>query len=70
ASYDAVMVGFSRHLDEADILVERKPRVIEETKRLFREDKSKLFTGGGRTKADIQNRIKLFDDMLSQIIAE
>ncbi|MBO1051285.1 MAG: DUF262 domain-containing protein [Dolichospermum sp. DET73] len=70
--YDAVMVGFSRHLADSDanILLERKPRVIEKTKILFREDKSKLFTGGGKTKADIQERIRLFDDMLSQVIAE
>lgn len=70
AYYDAVMVGFSRHLVDADVLLKRKLSVIEETKKLFREDKSKLFTGGGRTKADIQERIKLFDDMLSQVIAE
>ncbi|MBA2749773.1 MAG: DUF262 domain-containing protein [Tatlockia sp.] len=70
AYYDAVMVGFSRHLTDADVLVERKSRVIEETKRLFKTDKSKLFTGAGRTKADIQERINLFDDMLSQAIAE
>jgi hypothetical protein len=70
AYYDSVMVGFSKHLPDADVLVERKSRVIEETKKLFREDKSKLFTGGGKTKADIQKRIKLFDNMLSQVIAE
>ncbi len=70
AYYDAVMVGFSRHLADADVLVERKSRVIEETKRLFETDKSKLFTGAGRTKADIQERIILFDNMLSQVIAE
>ncbi|MBD2569052.1 DUF262 domain-containing protein [Anabaena lutea] len=70
AYYDAVMVGFSRHLADVDILLKRKPRVIEKTKILFREDKSKLFTGGGKTKADIQNGISLFDDMLSQVIAE
>jgi Protein of unknown function DUF262 len=70
AYYDAVMVGLSRHLPDADVLVERKSRVIEETKRLFKEDISKLFTGGGRTKTDIQERIRLFDDMLSQVIAE
>ncbi|MBD2559712.1 MULTISPECIES: DUF262 domain-containing protein [Nostoc] len=70
AYYDAVMVGFSRHLDEANILIEQKPRVIEETKKLFIQDKSKLFTGAGRTKADIQKRIGLFDEMLSKIIAE
>ncbi|MEA5575089.1 DUF262 domain-containing protein [Anabaena sp. UHCC 0451] len=70
AYYDAVMVGFSRHLVDVDILLERKPRVIEKTKILFREDQSRLFTGGGKTKSDIQNRISLFDDMLSQVIAE
>ena len=70
--YDAVMVGFSRHLADSDanILLERKPRVIEKTKILFMEDKSKLFTGGCKTKADIQERIRLFDYMLSQVIAE
>ncbi len=84
AYYDAVMIGFSRHLANADtlverklivieetkrLLVERKLIVIEETKRLFREDKSKLFTGGGRTQSDVKDRIRLFDEMLSQVIA-
>lgn len=70
AFYDAVMVGFSRHLADANLLLERQLRVIEKTEILFREDKSKLFTGGGKTKNDIQARISLFDDMLSQVIAE
>ncbi|WP_066383001.1 MULTISPECIES: DUF262 domain-containing protein [unclassified Anabaena] len=69
AYYDAVMVGFSRHLANADILVQKKLIVIEETKRLVREDKSKLFTGGGRTHSDIKESIRLFDEMLSQVIA-
>ncbi|MUL38430.1 DUF262 domain-containing protein [Gloeocapsopsis dulcis] len=68
--YDAVMVGFSRYLADADIILRRKEKVVEQTKTLFREDKSKLLTGGGKTKADIQERIKLFDNMLSQVIAE
>lgn len=70
AYYDAVMVGLSRHLLDANVLVERKLRVIEETKRLFREDESKLLTGGGKTKTDIQEGLRLFDDMLSQVIEE
>jgi hypothetical protein len=70
AYYDAVMVGFSRHLADVDILLERKSRVIEKTKILFREDKLKLLTGAGKSKTDIQERISLFDDMLSQVIAE
>ncbi len=70
AYYDAVMVGFSNHLSSADTLINRKSRVLEETKQLFRDDKSRLFTGGGRTKADIEERIKRFDDMLARVIAE
>jgi hypothetical protein len=70
AYYDAVMVGFSNHLSSADTLINRTSRVIEETQKLFRDDKSRLFTGGGRTKADIQERIKRFNDMLAQVIAE
>jgi hypothetical protein len=70
AYYDAVMVGFSRHLDEAEILIARKLRVIEETKKLFDKQESRLLTGEGRTKADIQKRIRIFDEMLSQIIGE
>ncbi|MBN4001442.1 DUF262 domain-containing protein [Nostoc sp. LPT] len=69
AYYDAVMVGTSRHLANADILIERKSKIIEETKKLLREDTSKLFTGGERNKIDVENRIKLFDNMLSKIIA-
>jgi hypothetical protein len=70
AYYDAVMVGLSRHLNNANLLIERKLRIIEETKQLLVQDKKKIFTGAGRTKADLQTRIKLFDDMLNQIIVE
>jgi Protein of unknown function DUF262 len=66
--YDAVMVGLSRHLQEADILIERQSRIIEETKELFREDTSKLFIGGGTSKANIQKSIQLFDNMLSRVV--
>jgi hypothetical protein len=70
AYYDAVMVGFSRHLDRADLLINCQEKVIESTKKLFDQEDSRLLTGEGKTKADIQKRIKLFDDMLSQVIAE
>ncbi|MCL1465194.1 DUF262 domain-containing protein [Argonema galeatum] len=70
AYYDAVMVGFSSHLHEAEILIARKSRVIEETKKLFNKQESRLLTGEGRTKADIQDRIRIFDEMLSQVIGE
>ncbi len=48
------MVGLSRNLPNAKVLVEQKRRVIEKTKELFRKDESKLLIGAGRTKADIQ----------------
>lgn len=70
AYYDAVMVGFSRHLNEAEILIDRKSKVIEETKKLFDKKESRLLTGEGRSKADIQERIRMFDKMLSQVIGE
>lgn len=70
AYYDAVMVGFSRHLHEAEILIDQKSRVIEETKKLFGKQESRLLTGEGRTKADILDRIRIFDEMLSQVIGE
>ncbi|MEQ8537584.1 MAG: DUF262 domain-containing protein [Coleofasciculus sp. D1-CHI-01] len=68
--YEAVMVGFSNHLDSENILIARKQKVIEATKKLFEEDKNRLLTGGGKTKADIQKRLGLFDDMLAQVINE
>jgi len=70
AYYDAVMVGFNRHLDEREILINKKTRIIEETQKLFKREESRLLTGGGKSKAEIQQRIQLFDDMLSQVIGE
>ncbi|MBO1347930.1 MAG: DUF262 domain-containing protein [Hormoscilla sp. GUM202] len=70
AYYDAVMVGLSRHLSDANLLISRKEQVIARTRQLLNDDKARLFTGGGKTNADIQKRIQLFDDMLTQVIAE
>lgn len=70
AYYDAVMVGFSRHLDRAEILINCQEKVIKSTQKLFDREDSRLLTEEGNTKVDIQKRISLFDDMLSQVIAE
>ncbi len=67
AYYDAVMVGFSSYLDQSDILRQKKTKVIEETKRLLKNHLS-LFTGQGKTKTDLKNRIRLFQEMLKQVI--
>ncbi|CAD5984121.1 hypothetical protein PCC9214_05234 [Planktothrix tepida] len=70
AYYDAVMVGFNRHLDKTKILIDQKTKIIEETQKLFEREESRLLTGGGKSKAEIQQRIQIFDDMLSQVIGE
>ncbi|MBD2543616.1 MULTISPECIES: hypothetical protein [Planktothricoides] len=51
-------------------MINCQEKVIASTKKLFDQEDSRLLTGEGKTKADIQKRIKLFDDMLSQVIAE
>jgi hypothetical protein len=69
AYYDAVMVAFSKNLANAKILKQRKTQVIEATQKLLKSDKSELFRGKGKnTKADIQKRLNLFEEMLSQVI--
>jgi Protein of unknown function DUF262 len=70
AYYDAIMVCLSRYLpDEAKIMA-RKEQIIEETKNLFNKPEAHLLTGGGTTKAEIQQQIEIFDEMLSQVIGE
>ncbi|MBD2126609.1 DUF262 domain-containing protein [Microcoleus sp. FACHB-1] len=70
AYYDAVMVGFSRNLLKEEVLVARKEKIIQKTKNLFEKEESRLLTGGGKTKAEIQERIRIFDEMLSQVLGE
>jgi len=70
AYYDAIMVGLSRHLQYEKRLIALKNRIIEETKNLFKKPESRLLTGGGKTKAEIQDRIRIFDEMLLQVIGE
>ncbi len=68
AFFDAVTVGFSRHIDEREMLIARKDLILENTKLLFKKHERGTFTGRGNTKADIQNRIDLFSEMLSETI--
>lgn len=69
AYYDAVMVGLSNHLENAHVLVGKRLKVIEKTKELLNKYLG-LFTGQGKTKKDLQNRIRLFDEMLKEVISE
>jgi len=68
AYYDAVMIGLSRHLENEENLLQSKELILEKTIKVFQEDTQGLLTGKGKTKTDIQNRIKMFDVMFSQII--
>jgi hypothetical protein len=63
---DAIMVGISRHLDRSTQLQEQREAVIEDTKRLFEESPVGTFSGRGNTKADVQERIRLYDEMLQR----
>ncbi|MEG3958459.1 DUF262 domain-containing protein [Microcoleus sp. herbarium2] len=70
AYYDAIMVGLSRYLPDETKIIAIKDRIIEETKNIFKKPEASLFTGSGKTKADIQQRIRIVDEMLSQVIGE
>ncbi|MFN0158444.1 MAG: DUF262 domain-containing protein [Bacteroidota bacterium] len=65
---DAVMVGLSRHLDQADILGKKRLQVIEGTKNLFSKYEPGTFSGRNNTKADVQGRINYFSEMLDEVI--
>ena len=64
AFFDAVMVSFSNLLSNREIFIAKKSEILEATKELFNKNEEGTFTGRGNTKADIQNRIDLFSNML------
>ena len=68
--YDVTMLGFNKHLLDAYQLISGRERVIEATKNLFNQPEARFLTGGGTSKAEIQERLGIFDEMLSQVIGE
>ena len=49
AYYDAMMVSLSRYLSNPELLISKKSQVIEETKKLCKDQRySGLFTGEGK----------------------
>ncbi len=66
---DAVAVGLARHLDHSAALVEKRDLVIAATRTLFESHAPGTFTGQKNTKQDVQDRIRLFDEMLDQVLA-
>jgi hypothetical protein len=65
---DAVMVGLSRRLASADLLEKRKDEILNGTKLMFETTPPGTFTGQRNTKKDVQQRIILFDEMLTRAI--
>ena len=65
---DAVMVSFSRHVDQMEKIRARGPELVAATKELFANHEDGTFTGRGNTKADVQQRISLFDDMIARVL--
>jgi hypothetical protein len=63
---DAVFVALSRHIDQATKLIAKRTVVIESTQQLFQDHPSGTFTGRGNSKKDVQDRIKLYEDMLKR----
>jgi len=70
AYYDAIMVGLSRYLADEPKIIARKDQIFEETKNLFNKPEYRFSIAGGTTKAEIQQRIGIFEKMLSQVIGE
>jgi hypothetical protein len=65
------MVACSYHINDANKLIATRDKVIAATQvMLSKDDNYKLFTGKGGTKKGIQERIRLFDMMLSEIVAQ
>ncbi len=66
---DAVMVALSNHLNESSVLANRRDQIISHTKQLFENNPPGTFTGQKNTKKDVQQRIDLFDAMLTQVLS-
>ncbi|KKR03277.1 MAG: hypothetical protein UT30_C0033G0003 [Candidatus Uhrbacteria bacterium GW2011_GWF2_39_13] len=65
---DAVMVGVSRYLDYADLLISKREIIIEKTNKLICESPPNAFTGQGNTKTDVKNRITLYSEVLNSVL--
>lgn len=67
---DSVMVGLSQNIEHSEVLISRRERLIDETKRLFGAYPAGTFTGRGNTKQDVLDRTSFYGDMLRRVISE
>jgi hypothetical protein len=63
---DAVLVAFSQYVASANLLKERRSEVVDATKHLFASQPPGTFTGQKNTKTDVQERLRLFSEMLDR----
>jgi hypothetical protein len=68
AFYDAVMVSLSTVIEHRDQLIIKKDRIIKNTMDLFQKNPPGTFTGRGNTKADIQERIQKYSEMINNLL--
>lgn len=66
---DAVMVGLSDSLDEAEQIRRKAKEIRAATAEMFKKEEEGTFTGRGNTKEDVQTRIRLFKEMIEKAIA-
>jgi hypothetical protein len=68
AFYDAVMVGLSERLGKINEMTGHRDQIIDETKSMFMNHEEGTFTGRGNSKKDVQDRIRLFGEMLDRVL--
>ena len=67
-AYDSVMAAFSKHLDAAELLVERKNEVVNGIETLY-DMNSTAFDGRRTDPKDLAQRDALIEELLVQVIA-
>jgi hypothetical protein len=67
---DSVMVGLSRSIEGRGVLISKRERLIDETKKLFESHPAGTFTGRGNTKQDVVDRIAFYENMVKRLISE
>jgi len=66
--YDAVTVSLSKFQNDFDLLISKKDEIRELTEKLFEKHGTATFTGRASTKNDLENRIKLFENLFKSVI--
>jgi hypothetical protein len=65
---DAVLTSFGARLDKAGQLRSKKKAIVDNTPGLFEAHPQGTFTGQKNSKKDVQDRIRLFGEMLDKVL--